>query len=121
MRHGLHPVPAAGTHRGLQDPPSDFRGNAGVQVEPAQRLLDPAERLLGDRRVIGALEAGGVRVLEDGSQGDHRLAPQLLRPGAAAEDRQQRLDQLVVDHGELPCQLRRQQAVGSAARYPAGR
>src|SRR5437016_1895522 len=80
-----------GAHGGLQDPPPHFLGNVGVPVELAERLLERVERAFRDREVVGILEALGVCMLEDRSQGDHRPAAHLFGPVAAAQDGEQRL------------------------------
>jgi hypothetical protein len=54
------PVPAlGGADRGLQDPSPNVLGDAGVQVELVQGLLDPAERTLWNREVAERYEVFG--------------------------------------------------------------
>ncbi len=73
------PAPVlGGAHRRLQDPPPYFFGYAGVQVELAQRLLDPVERVSRNWEVIDLLEPLRVCMLEDRSQGDRRSAADVL-------------------------------------------
>ena len=101
-----------GAYRCLQDPPPHFLGNAGVPVELLQRLLDRVERPLRNWNVVGIPEPVQVGLFENRSQGDRRLAARLLGLIAAAQDGEQRVDQIVVDHGELTGQIHCQREIG---------
>ena len=101
-----------GAHGGLQDPPPYLLGNVGVPVELAERLLEPVERGFRDREVVGILEALGVRMLKDRSQGDRRAAAHLFGPVAAAQDGEQRLNQLIIDDREITCKLGGEKEIG---------
>ena len=70
------------------------------------------ERAFRDREIIGILEALGVRMLEDRSQGDHRPAAHLFGPVAAAQDGEQRLNQLLIDDREITCKLGGEKEIG---------
>src|SRR5207244_4325384 len=62
--------------------------------------------------IIGILEALCVRMLEDRSQRDRRFAADPFGPVAAAQDGEQRLNQLLIDDREITCKLGGEKEIG---------
>ena len=99
-------------NRCLQDSAPYFFWNVRIQIEVTERLLDPAEGLFGNRHVLGILESVQICLLQHRPKRNRCRGPQLCWFVIAVQNGEQSVGKLVVDDGEVSCQLCSEKAVG---------